>query len=90
LSSTGAEFRYVVQLGKYGLPYVESTPDADLNIRHTETQIIIAGNRQGLLQLAKHLIALAEFNGKHGFHMHLDPGLQLDSESESVTLWKSL
>lgn len=83
-------FCYTVEFGDHGLPYIEPEHGAQLHIRPSGDGVVIMGNPAGLLHLAKHLIALAEFDGRpgSGFHFHLDPGRRLDDESTPVSIYK--
>lgn len=80
------EFKFTIELGTRGLPYVAFDPEAELHVRHQDGQVIVMGNAQGLTYLAKRLLSLAEFQGAPGYHVHLSPGRPLDEESHPVTI----
>jgi hypothetical protein len=49
--------------------------------------VLISGNKQGLLYLAKHLIAMGLIKDKTGLHVHLNPETDsLDEGSVEVTI----
>jgi|RhiMethySRZTD1v2_1073278.scaffolds.fasta_scaffold3866816_1 hypothetical protein len=42
-----------------------------VEVRHNEHEVVLGGNRNGLIWLALHCLELAE-HGQHGSHLHLD------------------
>jgi hypothetical protein len=68
-------FSVKVSYNKHGLPYIKRALSPKLKITKKKKQIIIEGNKNGLLLLAKNLIGFAHTNSKtleDGFHIHID------------------
>ena len=77
--------KYIIDLlyGKHGLPYVKPEPGARLLADQDGRTFTIRGNAEGLLLLARSLVALAEMKTtpeNEGYHIHLDELFDINSE----------
>jgi hypothetical protein len=80
-----------VRVGQYGLPYVEPIEGAKLSVRQHGQQFTIVGNAEGLLFLARNLVALATMRavpGSEGYHIHLDDLYALNEDGVELILRK--
>lgn len=83
------EFRYTPRpysrerglLGDY-----EADFKIDVRVAHGVVQL--CANRDGLVTLAKHLLALAQPDVPSGCHFHFDPGLVLEEGSTGLVIAK--
>jgi hypothetical protein len=62
---------------------------AFVEIRDNGSEIILGGNRAGLLQIALHILALSE-QGIDGSHVHLDEHSGADVAERPLVLRKSV
>jgi len=59
-----------------------------VEVRDNGSEVILGGNRAGLLQIALHILALAE-RGTEGSHFHLDPHSGADVAERPLVLRRS-
>lgn len=53
-----------------------------------QNSVIIKANSEGLISLANHLLALAQAEVPHGYHLHLDDSNSLEPGSSEIILEK--
>jgi hypothetical protein len=57
-----------------------------IKVYGSETEITVAGNAAGLRNLGETLIGLADPEHRDGYHVHLEPGINLMDGSISLIL----
>ncbi|MEU9305823.1 hypothetical protein [Streptomyces sp. NPDC048269] len=57
-----------------------------ITVQNSAGEAAIAGNAEGLRQLAQRLLELAEPGLRNGYHLHLDPGVDLEDGSAGLIL----
>jgi hypothetical protein len=84
----GVEFKYVVPRVKpFEFPDIPKPEGAKLTCTVRDNEVHIIGNGDGLLFLARHLVAMGLIDGVTGLHIHLDPEIgNLDTGSNVVTI----
>ncbi|TCZ79381.1 hypothetical protein E0485_05835 [Paenibacillus albiflavus] len=60
----------------------------DINAKIFGNEIVIEANKEGLITLAKHLLALAQENIDSGFHFHYEDMHGLEDGSVSFVIEK--
>ena len=86
---SNTEFNYVLPtLAPSEFPDIPRSVGAQLSCSlKANGEIEIVGNSEGLLYLARHMVAMAMLNGVPGLHVHLDPETgNLDPGSTVVTI----
>ena len=68
---------------------VGGASEAFVEIRDNGHEVILGGNRAGLLQIALHVLALAE-QGTEGSHFHLDAHSGADVAERPLVLRRSV
>lgn len=89
-SARTQEYLVTLRYGRYGFPNVEPIRDANLRIALRGNTFSIAGNPQGLLCLAQHLIGLANMEyspEKEGYHIHVEEECGLDADGQELILY---
>ncbi|MEE1821963.1 hypothetical protein [Streptomyces sp. BE20] len=56
----------------------------DLEVRIDSAEVVIKGNRAGLVSLARHLLTLAQEGVPGGSHLHLTAGQEIESDLDLV------
>ena len=57
-----------------------------INVKIQERDVVLSANREGLLSLANHLVALSECES--GCHLHLDKYNSLEDDSAELIIEK--
>lgn len=92
-SETLKNIQHVIEVkyGKYGVPYIEPIQNACLIVENKEKTYTIRGNAEGLMLLAKALVALARHSlnsATDGYHIHLDDLYELNDENIEIILYR--
>lgn len=62
--------------------------DFQIRVDHSENEIVISANKEGLISLANHLLLLSQENFSEGFHLHLDDTNSLEENSVPLVIQK--
>ncbi|MEV0480652.1 hypothetical protein AB0I69_08525 [Streptomyces sp. NPDC050508] len=57
-----------------------------IKVHGSDTEITVTGNAAGLRNLGETLIGLADPEHRDGYHVHLEPGINLKDGSVSLIL----
>ena len=82
------EFQYrLPQLGPNEFPVIQKPEEATIRVLFGELEgLEIIGNSAGLLHLARFLVAMGLHRAVPGFHVHMEPGDELDEGSLEVEI----
>lgn len=59
-----------------------------IEVKNKDKEIVIAGNKEGLISLARHLLTLAQDEVKEEMHIHLDEYNSLEENSIDLIIQK--
>ena len=76
----------VPEYSPFGGLTFESWPELRIRVTQLEGETVILANAEGLIGLARRLLALAQDGIPDGFHLHLEDGVQLQTGSAGLVL----
>jgi hypothetical protein len=82
-----------ISIGTYSVESglrLEWVPDFLIAVAIHGNEVTIEANAEGLRSLAQALLTLADESVPNGVHIHLEPGLELEDDSPSLVLDRSL
>jgi len=56
----------------------------EISLELVESEVVLRGNRAGLISLARHLLTLAQEEINPGTHLHLTAGQEIDSDFDLI------